>query len=117
MSEVLTWPCRTTKYPEKGEEKVLLELLEERIPPGVDEAAYVKVAFLADIANGKAQSTLVSREHAAKLLGTMVGGYNIEPLVKLLESDHQSLREIAAEGLKKILLMFDAFHDVEAVAN
>eukprot|EP00924_Labyrinthula_sp_SR-Ha-C_P010283 snap_masked-scaffold_23-processed-gene-2.22-mRNA-1 protein AED:0.04 eAED:0.04 QI:0/-1/0/1/-1/1/1/0/899 len=95
----------------------LLNLLETRVPPGVDEAAYVKASFLASVALGETTSASLSAEHAAKLLGTMLGGYNIEPLIKLLSSDNSEIAKIAAEGLKRTLLMFDAFHDVEELAN
>ena len=99
------------KAPPAGEEAFLVDLLENRIPPGVDQAAYVKAAFLADVAKGTAQSPLISREHATKLLGTMQGGYNVAPLVDLLDDD--TVGDIAAEALKGTLLVFDAFHDVE----
>jgi len=98
------------KAPPAGEEATLLELLTERVPPGVDDAAYVKAAFLADVAKGEASSPLISAEEAVRLLGTMLGGYNIMPLVELL--DHGSLAGNAAAELKNTLLMFDAFHDV-----
>ncbi|WP_318472784.1 bifunctional aconitate hydratase 2/2-methylisocitrate dehydratase [Photobacterium leiognathi] len=99
------------KNPPAGEESVLLDLLENRIPPGVDEAAYVKAGFLAAITKGEAQSPIVSKEKAAELLGTMQGGYNIEPLIALL--DDESLAPIAVKALSHTLLMFDAFYDVE----
>lgn len=99
------------KNPPAGEDAFLLDLLVNRIPAGVDEAAYVKAAFLADVAKGTAASPLVSREEATRLLGTMLGGYNIPPLVELL--DDQVVGSVAATALKDTLLMFDAFHDVE----
>ena len=99
------------KNPPAGEEETLVYLLENRIPPGVDEAAYVKAAFLSAIAKGEASSPLVSKEYAVKLLGMMQGGYNIETLVELL--DDSDLAELAGEQLKKTLLMFDAFNDVK----
>lgn len=99
------------KNPPAGEDKILVDLLENRIQPGVAKSAYVKAAFLADIAKGKAQSPLVSPEHATRLLGTMQGGYNIQPLIELLDDD--KLATTAAEALKHTLLIFDAFHDVE----
>ena len=98
------------KAPPAGEEATLLELLTERVPPGVDDAAYVKAAFLADVAKGEANSSLINAEEAVRLLGTMLGGYNIMPLVELL--DHDALAANAAAELKNTLLMFDAFHDV-----
>ncbi|MGB0267802.1 MAG: aconitate hydratase B, partial [Pseudomonadales bacterium] len=73
------------KAPPAGEEATLLELLTERVPPGVDDAAYVKAAFLADVAKGEANSPLINAEVAVRLLGTMLGGYNIMPLVELLD--------------------------------
>ncbi len=99
------------KNPPAGEEETLVYLLENRIPPGVDEAAYVKAAFLSAIAKGEATSPLISKEYAVKLLGMMQGGYNIETLVELL--DDSELAELAGEQLKKTLLMFDAFNDVK----
>ncbi|MNR84822.1 Aconitate hydratase 2 [compost metagenome] len=98
------------KNPPAGEEAFLVDLLENRVPAGVDQAAYVKAAFLAALAKGEATSSLVSKERAVYLLGTMLGGYNVAPLVALL--DDAALAELAAEALKKTLLVFDAFHDV-----
>ncbi|NNN45897.1 MULTISPECIES: bifunctional aconitate hydratase 2/2-methylisocitrate dehydratase [unclassified Vibrio] len=103
------------KNPPQGEEAFILDLLENRIPPGVDEAAYVKAGFLTAITQGEVSSPLISREKAAKLLGTMQGGYNIEPLVSLL--DDNELAPIAATALSHTLLMFDAFYDVEEKAQ
>ncbi|SFR41203.1 aconitase [Marinobacter gudaonensis] len=99
------------KNPPAGEEETLVYLLENRIPPGVDEAAYVKAAFLTAVVKGEASSPLVSKEYAVKLLGMMQGGYNIATLVELL--DNSELAELAGEQLKKTLLMFDAFNDVK----
>ena len=99
------------KTPPQGEGDFLVELLSHRVPPGVDDASKVKASFLAAVAEGSAASPLVSPELATKLLGTMLGGYNIHPLIELLDND--KLAPIAAEGLKHTLLMFDAFHDVE----
>mgnify|MGYP000004580752 CR=1 FL=1 len=98
------------KNPPAGEEAFLVDLLENRVPAGVDQAAYVKAAFLAALAKGEATSPLVTKERAVYLLGTMLGGYNVAPLVELL--DNAELAELAAEALKKTLLVFDAFHDV-----
>jgi aconitate hydratase 2/2-methylisocitrate dehydratase len=103
------------KNPPKGEEAFLVDLLENRIPPGVDQAAYVKAAFLAAVTKGEASSPLVTKERAIYLLGTMLGGYNVEPLVAAL--DDAALAATAAEALKKTLLVFDAFHDVEEKAK
>jgi aconitate hydratase 2/2-methylisocitrate dehydratase len=98
------------KHPPAGEDATLIELLENRIPAGVDQAAYVKAAFLSDVALGNAESALVSPVKAVQLLGTMLGGYNVQALVALLDS---SLGEEAANALKHTTLMFDAFHDVQ----
>ncbi|MEZ8099739.1 bifunctional aconitate hydratase 2/2-methylisocitrate dehydratase [Vibrio bivalvicida] len=103
------------KTPPQGEEAFILDLLENRIPPGVDEAAYVKAGFLTAVAKGEVESPLVSREKAAELLGTMQGGYNIAPLVELLEDE--ALAPIAVKALSHTLLMFDAFYDVEEKAK
>ncbi|QHQ40781.1 bifunctional aconitate hydratase 2/2-methylisocitrate dehydratase [Microbulbifer hydrolyticus] len=103
------------KNPPAGEEQELLDLITNRVPPGVDEAAYVKAGFLTAIVKGEAESPLIDREHATKLLGMMLGGYNISTLVDLL--DDKDLAELAGEQLKGTLLMFDAFHDVEEKAK
>ena len=103
------------KAPPAGEEAFLLDLLANRVPPGVDEAAYVKAGFLSAIAKGETECGLISREDAVKLLGNMHGGYNIETLVGLLSDD--ALAAQAGEELKHTLLMFDAFHDVAELAK
>ncbi|WP_312974458.1 bifunctional aconitate hydratase 2/2-methylisocitrate dehydratase [Atlantibacter hermannii] len=103
------------KNPPAGEEEFLLDLLINRVPPGVDEAAYVKAGFLAAIAKGEATSPLVTPEKAIELLGTMQGGYNIHPLVDALESE--ALAPIAVKALSHTLLMFDNFYDVEEKAK
>lgn len=99
------------KSPPAGQEALLLELLANRIPAGVDQAAYVKAAFLADVAKGNTHSPLVSAEKAVELLGTMLGGYNVQALVELLDSN---IAAQAVKALSNTILMFDAFHDVEA---
>ncbi|RMJ05971.1 Aconitate hydratase 2 [Marinobacter litoralis] len=99
------------KNPPAGEEATLVDLLENRVPPGVDEAAYVKAAFLTAIVKGEATSPLIDNKKAVQLLGMMQGGYNIETLVDLL--DNPELAELAGEELKHTLLMFDAFNDVK----
>ncbi|PWV82831.1 bifunctional aconitate hydratase 2/2-methylisocitrate dehydratase [Halomonas sp. A11-A] len=103
------------KAPPAGEEEFVLDLITNRVPPGVDEAAYVKAGFLTAIAKGEAESPLIDKVHAVKLLGTMQGGYNIATLVELL--DDAELAKEAGEQLKHTLLMFDAFHDVEERAK
>lgn len=103
------------KAPPAGEEAALLDLISTRVPPGVDEAAYVKAGFLSAIAKGETRCPLIDRASAIALLGNMHGGYNIETLVGLLED--AELGALAAAELKHTLLMFDAFHDVEQLAK
>ena len=103
------------KNPPKGEDATLVELITHRVPAGVDDAAKVKASYLAAVAFGKEKTPLISRETATQLLGTMLGGYNISPLIDLL--DDATVGGIAAEGLKKTLLMFDQFHDVKEKAD
>ncbi len=103
------------KTPPAGKEAFLLELITDRVPPGVDEAAYVKAGFLSAIVNGEANSPIIDRNLAIELLGNMHGGYNIETLVNSLSDD--ALAPLAAKELKHTLLMFDAFHDVENLAS
>lgn len=98
------------KAPPAGEEEFLLDLLTNRVPAGVDAAAYVKAGFLTAVAKGEATSPLISATAAVDLLGTMLGGYNIEPLVEFLDND--ALAPNAAKALSTTLLMFDAFNDV-----
>ncbi|WOT05478.1 bifunctional aconitate hydratase 2/2-methylisocitrate dehydratase [Shewanella youngdeokensis] len=98
------------KNPPVGEEAFILDLLENRIPPGVDEAAYVKAGFLDAVAKGEAVSSILSSERAVELLGTMQGGYNIEPLIAQLDNDSQA--PLAVTALSHTLLMFDSFYDV-----
>jgi len=105
------------KSPPKGEEAFLLELVTHRVPPGVDDAAKVKAAFLAQVASGKLSVGLISRTKATELLGTMVGGYNVEPLISLLDDKDPEVAGVAAAALKKTLLMFDYFHDVTEKAK
>lgn len=93
----------------------LLNLLTYRVPAGVDDAAKVKASYLAAIAHGTEKNALISRAHATELLGTMLGGYNIGPLIDLLKD--AEVGAVAAEGLKKTLLMFDQFHDVKELAD
>jgi len=99
------------KNPPAGEEEFLLDLITNRVPAGVDQAAYVKAGFLAAIAKGEASSPLIDAVKAVELLGTMLGGYNIEPLISCLDVD--ALAPTAAKALSHTLLMFDAFHDVQ----
>ena len=103
------------KNPPAGEEAFLLDLITNRVPPGVDEAAYVKAGFLSAIVRGQASSPLIDPQTAVALLGNMHGGYNIEALVGLLTDEN--LGALAAKELKHTLLVFDAFHDVEELAK
>jgi len=103
------------KQPPAGEEAFILDLLENRIPAGVDEAAYIKAGFLAAIAKGETTSPILTAERATELLGTMLGGYNIAPLIDLL--DNAELAPIAVKALSHTLLVFDAFHDVQEKAD
>ncbi len=103
------------KSPPAGEETTLVDLITHRVPAGVDDAAKVKASYLAAVAHGTESCKLISRSQATTLLGTMLGGYNISPLVALL--DDKDVAFEAADGLKKTLLMFDQFHDVKEKAD
>ena len=105
------------EQPPAGEEKELLHLLSERIPPGVDAAAYVKATWLSAVAQGSTTSPLVSPLDAVRLLGTMVGGYNVAALIELLQHQDDALANAAAEGLSRTLLVYDAFHDVMELSS
>lgn len=99
-----------------GDESELMDLLVNRVPPGVDQAAYVKAAFLSDVAKGTTSCSWITREYATELLGTMLGGYNIQPLIDCL--DDEVTASIAAAALSKITLVYDAYHDIsEKAAN
>lgn len=103
------------KNPPAGEEEMLVDLITHRVPAGVDDAAKVKASYLAAVAHGTEVCKLIGREKATQLLGTMLGGYNLTPLIDLL--DDAAVASVAAEGLKKTLLMFDQFHDVKEKAD
>ncbi|SDP35072.1 aconitase [Ralstonia sp. 25mfcol4.1] len=103
------------KNPPAGEEQTLVDLITYRVPAGVDDAAKVKASYLAAVALGSEKTALISRARATELLGTMLGGYNISPLIELL--DDAEVGAVAADALKKTLLMFDAFHDVKEKAD
>jgi len=98
------------KNPPQGKSEEILELFIHRVPPGVDQAAYVKAGFLSDIVKGNVNCPLIDKEKAAEVLGTMLGGYNIQPLIDTLDDD--AIAPIAVTALSKTLLMFDAYHDV-----
>lgn len=114
-AEQVTELVELIKNPPAGEEDFIKDLLVNRVPPGVDEAAYVKAGFLSAVAKGEDNTPLIDRKEAVRLLGTMQGGYNIETLVGLL--DDAELAELAATELKHTLLVFDAFHDVKEKAD
>ena len=99
----------------KENNKELLELLITRVPAGVDDAAYVKAAFLADISQKKIKCELISPKDATFYLGTMLGGYNVEPLINLI--DDQECGDIAVEALSKTLLIFDSFNDIAEMSS
>jgi aconitate hydratase 2 / 2-methylisocitrate dehydratase len=103
------------KNPPAGEEAFLMELLTYRVPPGVDDAAKVKASFLAAVAHGDLKVGLIGKAKATELLGTMVGGYNVHPLIELL--DDAEVAPVAGAALKKTLLMFDFFNDVAEKAR
>ncbi|WP_062351692.1 bifunctional aconitate hydratase 2/2-methylisocitrate dehydratase [Pseudoxanthomonas mexicana] len=103
------------KNPPAGEEAFLVDLITNRVPAGVDDAAKVKASYLAAVAFGTEKTPLITAQRATELLGTMLGGYNIHPLIELL--DNAELGATAAEGLKHTLLMFDSFHDVQEKAS
>ena len=105
------------KSPPAGEAAFLLDLITHRVPAGVDAAAKVKASYLAAVAHGSEQCTVMSREKATQLLGTMLGGYNISPMIALLDDAEDSVATQAAAGLKNTLLMFDQFHDVQEKAE
>ncbi|WP_300621369.1 bifunctional aconitate hydratase 2/2-methylisocitrate dehydratase [Dokdonella sp.] len=103
------------KAPPAGEAAFLLDLVTNRVPAGVDDAAKVKASYLAALAFGSEKNALISRERATELLGTMLGGYNVQPLIELL--DDATVGAVAADALKNTLLVFDAFHDVQEKAK
>ena len=104
--------CDLLKNPPAGEEDFLMELLCDRIPPGVDPASYVKASFLTAIAKGETTSPLLSPKKAVELLGTMMGGYNVSSLIDLLKDERPEIAQLATDALKKTLLIYDAFNDV-----
>ena len=104
--------CEILKNPPEAEQEELLALLRDRVPPGVDDAAYVKAGFLTAVAKGEIKCPVISATEAVRLLGTMVGGYNVQSLVDLLKSDDDAIASEATKALSKTLLVFDAFNDV-----
>jgi aconitate hydratase 2 / 2-methylisocitrate dehydratase len=104
--------CELLKNPSPEEKEALLALLRDRIPPGVDEAAYVKAGFLTGIAKGEITTPVISPQGAVSLLGTMMGGYNVQSLVALLKSRDVNIASAAATALSKTLLVFDVFNEV-----
>jgi aconitate hydratase 2/2-methylisocitrate dehydratase len=109
--------CELLQAPPAGEEAALVEMLSDRVPPGVDQAAYVKAGFLTAIAKGESTSPLITPLQAVELLGTMMGGYNVQSLVDLLKVEDAQIAGAAAIALSKILLVYDAFYDVQELAE
>jgi aconitate hydratase 2 / 2-methylisocitrate dehydratase len=109
--------CELLQSPPAGEEEFLLSLLRDRIPPGVDQAAYVKAGCLSAIAKGEATSPLITPVYAVELLGTMMGGYNVGSLVALIQAENSAIAAAAVKALSKTLLVYDAFHDVQELAE
>jgi aconitate hydratase 2 / 2-methylisocitrate dehydratase len=109
--------CEILKNPPPESKEELLALLRDRIPPGVDDAAYVKAGFLTAVAKGEITCPIVSATEAVHLLGTMMGGYNVHSLVDLLKSEDQAIATEATTALSKTLLVFDAFNDVLELAK
>ena len=107
--------CQLLVKPPKGKEKFLLNLLTERVSPGVDPAAKVKAEFLAGVVAGNVKSPLVTPVDAVKILGTMLGGYNVAPLVAALQD--KKLADEAAKALCGMTLVYDAFDEVAALAK
>ena len=103
------------KKPLKGEDEYFLDLISNKVPAGVDKAAYIKAAFLSDLAQGKTKCELISKSEATKLLGTMLGGYNVEPLISLL--DDNEVGSVAVKALSNTLLIFDALYDLIDLAK
>lgn len=97
--------------------KELVTLLRERVSPGVDEAAYVKAAYLHALVEGKSKCDLISPLEAVKMLGTMLGGYNVDPLVEALSNKDEAVAKAAADALKNTILVYDAFNNVEELAK
>lgn len=104
--------CEILKNPPAAEQEELLALLRDRVPPGVDDAAYVKAGFLTAVAKGEIECPVISAIDGVRLLGTMMGGYNVQSLVDLLKSDDIAIATEATKALSKTLLVFDAFNDV-----
>ena len=109
--------CELLKNPPPGKEEKLMALLRDRVSPGVDQGAYVKAGFLTGIAKGEIASPLISPTYAVELLGTMVGGYNVQSLIYLLKLENSELASTAATALSKIMLVYDAFNDVIELAQ
>ncbi len=109
--------CELLKNSPEAEKEELLALLRDRVPPGVDDAAYIKAGFLTAVAKGEIKCPVISAQYAVDLLGTMIGGYNVHSLVDLLKSNDSSIAAAATSALSKILLVFDAFNDVLELAN
>lgn len=109
-SEQVTALVELLKQAKNNESEYLLSLLIHRVPPGVDQAAYVKAGFLSDVAKGNTSCESINKIRATQLLGSMMGGYNIQPLIDLLDEDDTA--DAAEKALSTTLLIYDAYHDV-----
>ncbi len=109
--------CGAVKETPVKEPDYVMELFTQRVPAGVDDAAYVKAAFLNDIVQGKATSEIIDKQKAIEILGTMLGGFNVQPLVEALKSDDEKIASSATEELKNTLLVYDSFNDVKALMD
>ncbi len=109
--------CELLKNPPAGEAETLIEMLRDRVPPGVDQAAYVKAGFLTGVAKGEIACPLITAESAVHLLGTMLGGYNVQSLISLLQVREPAIASTAAAALSKTMLVFDAFHDILSLSE
>ena len=116
-SEQVEELTKLLENPIEKDSQELLYLLMQRIPPGVDEAAYIKATWLSAIANEKLNSPLVTPLEATKLLGTMIGGYNVAALIEILNNENSKLANCAAQGLSHTLLVYDAVNDVFELAK
>lgn len=114
-SEQVSQLIKLLEHPQKNEEETLFNLIANHVPPGVDEAAYIKANFLTEIINENISSTIINKKNAIKLLGNMHGGYNVKTLINIL--DDESLAKLASDELKNTILIFDAFHDIEEKAK
>ena len=102
---------------EEGDQAFLSDLLANRVLPGVDEAAYVKAAFLNDVAQKKVTCKAITPVYAIELLGTMFGGYNVQPLIDALSSSDEAVARAACNALKNTVLVYNSFNDIETLSK